>query len=413
MSPIPAKILMHLHRPPLPMDGGDKRRVMGILNYFRSHQDLLEIDGFGGNTVGAREWTQQDILNLKPYIHNFYLYQGETNLFDFIYSRSQSFYYQKLLGQQLPIDSDYFAPPNYVKFVKKLIKQSNYNYLWLNYIQYAALATHLEQNTNIKIFIDIHDLGCQGRLVMNDIDYLKKLQFDYQKNLLKEVKLLSKFDRIIVNSQAELEILNSYVAAEKLVFIPHLIDDQINTQNLPPYTQRSFNYDLLFVGTGRSPNLQAINFFIQDIFPQLIAQKPDITLALVGSINQVVKIPAQLRHNIINLGYVEDLTTVYLKTRVMICPLLKGAGTKVKLQEALAYALPIVTTTVGASGLRLEDGVNAYITDNPQVFVSKILTLLNHQQLCQQFSLAANLTFQQHYASSQIYNKLNQLFEIH
>ncbi|MGL4879887.1 MAG: hypothetical protein ACRC8K_02335, partial [Waterburya sp.] len=112
MSLTPTKILMHLHRPPLPMDGGDKRRVMGILNYFRNHQDVFAIDGFGGNTVGSREWTQQDILNLKPHIKNFYLYQGENNLLDFIYSRSQSFYYQKLLGQQLPIDSDYSAPPN-------------------------------------------------------------------------------------------------------------------------------------------------------------------------------------------------------------------------------------------------------------------------------------------------------------
>ncbi|MGL6345204.1 MAG: glycosyltransferase family 4 protein [Waterburya sp.] len=412
MSSIPTKILMHLHRPPLPMDGGDKRRVMGILNYFRSHQDVFAIDGFGGNTVGSREWTQQDILNLKPHLKNFYLYQGENNLLDFIYSRSQSFYYQKLLGQQLPIDSEYSAPPNYVKFVKKLIKQGNYNYLWLNYIEYAALATHLQHQSKIKIFIDIHDLGCQGRLAMNDIDYLKKLRFDYQKNLLKEVKLLNKFDRVIVNSQSEIEILNSYIAGEKLVLIPHLIDDQINTQNIPPYTQRSFNYDLLFVGTGRSPNLQAINFFLQDIFPQLIAHKPNITLALVGSINQVITIPTQLSHNIINLGYVEDLSTAYLKTRVIICPLLKGAGTKVKLQEALAYALPIVTTTVGASGLQLKDGVNAYITDNPEAFVTKILTLLNQEQLCQQFSLAANLTFQQHYASSQIYKKLNQLFEI-
>jgi glycosyltransferase involved in cell wall biosynthesis len=412
MSPILTKILMHLHRPPLPMDGGDKRRVMGILNYFRSHQNILEIDGFGGNTVGGIEWTQQDILNLKPYIKNFNLYRGENNLLDFIYSRTQSFYYQKIFGQQLPIDSDYSAPPNYVKFVKKLVEKGNYNYLWLNYIEYAALATHLQQHQNLKIFIDIHDLGCQGRLVINDIDYLKKLRFDYQKNLLKEGKLLNKFDRVIVNSQQEMEILSSYIATEKLVFIPHLIDDQINTQNIPAYTQREFKYDLLFVGTGRSPNLQAINFFIKDIFPQLIAHKPNITLALVGSINQVIKIPTQLRQNITNLGYVEDLATVYLATKVMICPLLKGAGTKVKLQEALTYALPIVTTTVGASGLKLEDGVNAYITDNPQVFATKILTLLNHEQLCQQFSLAANFTFQQYYASNQIYNKLNQLFEI-
>ena len=266
MSPVRSKILVHLHRPPLPVDGGDKRRVMGILNYFRSRQDFLLVDGFGGNTVGEIRWTEGDILKLKPYINNFQLYRGEANLLDFVYSRSKSFYYQKILGQQLPIDTDYFAPPNYVKFVEKLIEGGGYDYLWLNYIEYAALAANLKKYSTIKIFIDIHDLGCQSRLVMNDIDYLKKLKFDYQTNLIKEGKLLNKFERVIVNSQQEIDILNSYMTKEKLLLIPHLVEDDLDTQNITPYIHRKFNYDLLFVGTGRSPNLEAMNFFCEIFF---------------------------------------------------------------------------------------------------------------------------------------------------
>ena len=412
MSPKRCKVLVHLHRPPIPVDGGDKRRVIGILNYFRSRQDVLQVDGFGGNTVGRIEWTEADVLAVKPLINNFQLYQGEANLFDFIYSRSKSFYYQRILSQQLPIDTDYYAPPGYVQFVKELIDQQKYDYLWLNYLDYAPLATQLKKSSNIKILIDIHDLACQGRLVMNDIDYLKKLKFDYQKNLIKEGKLLNKFDQIIVNSLQEIKTLKSYVAAEKLTLIPHLLDSEINTKNIVSYSQREFNYDLLFVGTGRSPNLRGMNFFLEHVFPKIIAQQPDVTLALAGSIKQVIKIPAQFSDNIITLGYVENLSTIYLQTKVNICPLLKGAGTKVKLQEALAYALPIVTTTVGASGLKLQDGVNAYIADESEVFANKVLALLNDEQLRQEFSLAANLTFQEDYASEGIYQKLDRLFQI-
>ena len=412
MSPKRYKVLVHLHRPPIPVDGGDKRRVMGILNYFRSRQDFLQVDGFGGNTTGRIEWAEADVLAVKPLVNNFQLYQGEANLFDFIYSRSKSFYYQRILGQQLPIDTDYYAPPGYVQFVKKLIDQEKYDYLWLNYLDYAPLATQLKKYSNIKILIDIHDLACQGRLVMNDIDYLKKLKFDYQKNLIKEGKLLNKFDQVIVNSLQEIKILNSYVAAEKLTLIPHLLDSEINTKNIVPYIQREFNYDLLFVGTGRSPNLRGMNFFLEHVFPKIVAQKPDVNLVLVGSIERVVKIPAKFSDHIITLGYVENLSTIYLHTKVNICPLLKGAGTKVKLQEALAYTLPIVTTTVGASGLKLKDGVNAYIADEPQVFANKVLALLNDEQLLQEFSLAANVTFQEDYASERISQKLDRLFKI-
>lgn len=57
-----------------------------------------------------------------------------------------------------PIDTDYFAPPNYVRYVKKLVQQEQYDYLWLNYIEYAALAIQLKKDFKLKIFIDIHDL---------------------------------------------------------------------------------------------------------------------------------------------------------------------------------------------------------------------------------------------------------------
>lgn len=404
-----SKILLHLHRPPFPVDGGDKQRLIGMLNYFRDRQDFLMLDGFGGNTAGKIEWTEQDVSLLQPYIDNFQYYPGDRNLLDFVYSRSKSFYYQKILGQQLPIDTDYFAPPNYVQFVKKLVERGQYDYLWLNYIEYAALAIHLKKYFNLKIFIDIHDLGCQGRLVINELEHLQKLKFNYQKNLVKEANLLNKFDCIIVNSQSEIDILSTYIAAEKLVCIPHLLET-VNQQDVIPYEQRNFDYDLLFVATGRDPNLKAMIFFLQEIFPHVVREKPNVTFALVGSINQVVEIPDRLSKNIINLGYVKDLASIYLRTKINICPLLKGAGTKVKLQEALAYALPIVTTSVGASGLKLENDFNTFITDEAQVFATKILALLDDEQLCRKFSAAASLTFQKHYVNEQVYKQLDNLF---
>ena len=384
---------------------------MGILNYLRDRQDLIAVDGFGGNTKGRVEWTEKNAALLEPYFNSFQYYRGEANLVDLVYSRSKSFYYQKILRQQLPIDTDYFVPPNYVRFVKKLVRQKQYDYIWLNYIEYAALAIQLKKHSNLKTIIDIHDLACQGRIVMGDLKYLQKLKFDYQANLIKEGNLLNKFDRVIVNSLEEKNILSSYVAVEKLILIPHLIET-VDLNNILPYNHRKFDYDLLFVGTGRSPNVNAINFFIQDIFPHIIEHKPDVLLALVGSVSKVVEIPDKLSKNIINIGYVEDLTSIYLSTRINICPLLKGAGTKVKLQEALAYALPIVTTTVGASGLNLENDVNCYIADEAKIFATKILTLLDNEQLRHSFSAAASLTFKKYYAKKQVYKKLDNLFKI-
>ena len=151
---------------------------------------------------------------------------------------------------------------------------------------------------------------------------------------------------------------------------------------------------------------------MRDIFPRIVTQKPDIKLLLVGSINEVISIPLNLAKNIICLGYVDNLAKVYLQTRLVICSLLKGAGTKVKLQEALAYSLPIITTNIGASGLRLTNAVNAWITDDPHVFAAQTLALLENEQLSRQFSEAANLTFQKYYANATVYKQLDSLFGI-
>jgi glycosyltransferase involved in cell wall biosynthesis len=54
------------------------------------------------------------------------------------------------------------------------------------------------------------------------------------------------------------------------------------------------------------------------------------------------QIDASFKENVDCLGYVPDLADIYFKSRVAICPLITGAGTKFKLVEAMAYAMPII-----------------------------------------------------------------------
>ena len=68
-------------------------------------------------------------------------------------------------------------------------------------------------------------------------------------------------------------------------------------------------------------------------------------------------------------GYVRDVSPYFLRSRIFVAPLRFGAGMKGKIGQALSYALPVVTTPVGAEGLGLRDGENAVIADaDPQAF---------------------------------------------
>ena len=411
MSQAKKKVLFHL---PIPIDfgsyNGTQGRVLGVLKYLRDRKDFFEVDAIGGNKFGIPEWGSAQKKEILNFVNNVFVYEGERNLFDFLYTRSQSFYHQKLLRQQLPVDSDYFAPPGYVKFLGNLISQKKYDFLWINNLDYAHLAA--KKFAQVPTIIDMHDITSRFRLVRKNIPEFEKLKFDYESNFTREVKLINKFDTVIIDAQDERKILSSHLPTNKLHLVPTLIEGLSYESNIIPYKGREFKYDLLFVGANNQPNKDGLNFFLNSIFPEIVRRKPDIQFVIAGKIVGEIQIDPCFKENIDCLGYVPDLADIYLKSRVAICPLVTGAGTKFKLVEAMAYAMPIVATKISASALSLIDGVNAFVTDDPRVYAEQILCLLNEPELAQKISQEVAITFKNEHSSSAVYSKLDEILGI-
>jgi glycosyltransferase involved in cell wall biosynthesis len=260
--------------------------------------------------------------------------------------------------------------------------------------------------------IDLHDITSNFRLVRKNISYSKGLKFDYQSNFSREIKLVNKFDKVIIDAQDERTILSSHLPSEKLCLVPILIEGLSYESNIVPYQGREFKYDLLFVGANNQPNKDGLNFFLDSVFPEIVRRKPDTRFAIAGKIVREIQIDVSLQLNVDCFGYVPNLADIYLKSRVAICPLISGAGTKFKLVEAMAYAMPIVATKISASALSLIDGVNAFVTDDPSVYANQILRLLNEPELAQKISEEIAVTFKNEHSSSAVYSKLDEILGI-
>jgi glycosyltransferase involved in cell wall biosynthesis len=411
------RILVHL---PIPISpdklNGTNGRVLGMLKYFHDRRDQFSVDAIAGNKFGNKghdvtdpEWTESCQQELLKFVDNIFVYRGENNWFDFVYTRSQSFYHQKLLRQQLPVDSDYFAPPGYVSFMKKLLAQKAYDFIWINNLDYAHLASNL-RSPAIQTVIDIHDITSRFRLVRKKIAYSKDLKFDYQANFAREINLLDRFGKVIVDSQYERDVLAQRLPPDKLYFIPSQVSGLDNGANSIPYENRSFDYDVLFVGSDNQPNREGLEFFLGSVLPLIVAQKPNVRISIAGRISSAIEIDKALTKNITCLGYIPDLAELYLKSRLVICPLRIGSGTKFKLVEAMAYAMPIVTTVHCASALSLVDGINAFIADDPDIYAKQVLRLIDDTELAGKFSQQIATTFATQHASSAIYSKLDAIF---
>ncbi|MGL4622984.1 MAG: glycosyltransferase [Chroococcidiopsis sp.] len=411
MKPAKKKILFHL---PMPIDfssyNGTQGRVFGMLKYFSDRKDFFEVDAVGDNKFGVIDWGLTQKQEILKCVDNIFVYEGERNLVNFFYTRSQSLYYQKLLRQQLPVDSDYFAPPGYVKYMRQLISQKNYDFIWINNLDYAHLAAG--KTSKATRIIDMHDITSRFRMVRKNIPGFDRLKFDYESNFQREVQLIDKFDRVIIDAQNEKKILSSHLEANKLDLVPTLIEGLSGESNRVPYYRREFKYDLLFVGANNQPNKDGLNFFLDSVFPEIICRKPDTKFAIAGKIVKEIQIDVFCKKNIDCLGYVPDLADIYLKSRVAICPLITGAGTKFKLVEAMAYAMPIVATKISASAISSIDGVNCFTTDDPRIYAERVIYLLNEPKLARKFSREIAKTFEKEHSGASVYSRLDRIFGI-
>lgn len=411
MSQAKKKVLFHL---PLPIEpqgfNGTQGRILGVLKYFTDRKDFFEVDAVAGNQFKLPKWTLEHKQEALKFVDNVFLYEGERNLFDFLYAKSQSFYHQKLLRQQLPIDSDYLVRPGYVKFVRNLISHNKYDFVWINIVDHAHLAA--KKTSQTTTIIDMHDIMSNFRLTRRNISYAKHLKFDYESNLRREIGLVNKFDKVIIDAQNEKAILSSHVSSRKLHLVPTLIEGINHKSNTIPYQDREFKYDLMFVGANNQPNKDGLKFFLDSVFPEIVRRKPDTRFIIVGKILQDIQVDASFKENIDCLGYVPDLAEIYFKSRVAICPLINGAGTKYKLVEAMAYAMPIAATKISASALNLVDGLNAFVTDEPGIYAKQILRLLNEPELAQKISEEVAVTFKNEHSSSAVYSKLDEILSI-
>ena len=128
------------------------------------------------------------------------------------------------------------------------------------------------------------------------------------------------------------------------------------------------------------PNEDAVIYFADAILPRIRAEIPDATLTVVGR-NPTARLrEAAARAAIDVTGTVDDVRPSIGEAAVYVVPLRAGGGTRLKIFEALAMAKPVISTTVGAEGLGLEDGRHFVAADDPDAFADSVIGLLRNPE---------------------------------
>ncbi len=139
----------------------------------------------------------------------------------------------------------------------------------------------------------------------------------------------------------------------------------------------------VFLGNVESgPNADAIEFFANDVLPALRSQSPGATLDVIGP-GATPAIVERYASRIHFRGFADDLGAALAEYDLLVAPLRFGGGTKLKVLDAMAYGIPVVTTAVGAEGLWLTHGEHAWLAERPPEIAHGILQIKRDAELAQ------------------------------
>jgi glycosyltransferase involved in cell wall biosynthesis len=146
-------------------------------------------------------------------------------------------------------------------------------------------------------------------------------------------------------------------------------------QNMPgpkPFNERD---GILFIGGFRHPpNLDAINWYVENVLPILRKKAPQLITTIIGS-NAPPSLQKFAASDFVIAGFVEDVTDHYHHAKLSISPLRYGAGVKGKVNLSMRYGVPVVATSVSTEGMYLDDGINVLVANSPEAFADAVIRL--------------------------------------
>lgn len=165
----------------------------------------------------------------------------------------------------------------------------------------------------------------------------------------------------------------------------------VDTHQIQPIARESGSRNILTMGTlYYPPNADGIRWFLQEVFPLVLKKMPDVTITIVGKNppRDFVRLAEDPKSGVIVTGFVEELDPYFAKSALMVIPVRAGGGMRVRILEAFARAMPVVTTTVGLEGIDAQPGRDVLVSDMPSDFADSVLRLMQDKSL--QATLASN-----------------------
>ncbi|KKP93689.1 MAG: hypothetical protein UR98_C0003G0059 [Parcubacteria group bacterium GW2011_GWA1_36_12] len=220
-----------------------------------------------------------------------------------------------------------------------------------------------------------------------------------------EKKVAQKFKNWIISSPLD----EKYLKRVGLKINTHVVPNAVNIDYFKSSTANFEQNTLLFSGLMDKPvNIDAAVFFAREIFPLIKKEVADVKLYIVGP-NPSIKVRNLNSDGIFVKGHVKDLRQFIAKSQIVVAPIRIATGVRNKILQGWAMGKPVVSTTIGAEGLKARDGENILIADSATKFADDVVKILKNKQLYNKLAKNGRKTVEAKYSYQSISNNLEEV----
>ncbi len=215
-----------------------------------------------------------------------------------------------------------------------------------------------------------------------------------------EIPIYKNFDKIFAICRTDQTYITK-ISGKKVEVLPPVINKPAK------YIKNRINGSILFIGSLKwYPNKDAIYWFLTKIYPMIIKKLPNVKIDIIGHLPR--RTVFQNYPGVVFHGYQKDIEKFYQKAGVFIVPVRYGSGIRIKVLEAIAHKIPIVSTTSGLAGIEIKSLEDFLIADKPKEFSEKVLLVLTDKEIRKQIIESQtesidNIYFNENYISSQLF----------
>jgi len=377
-----------------PTAGGPQLRIENSIIALNRVSDLHILSRVDKRTLGGDAADKY----FREHCREFVYLPSITGLSDNRYIRKCQRISRKLL-RELLFEND-------VDFIIDYAEKINIDILWFGYgnISYPLIKEIKKKRPSFKIVCDTDSVW--SRYILRELPYendpVRRKQIERAGKLKEqeEREWVNLCDVTTAVSHVDAEYYRSIAAEKQRIHVFSNVIDVGSYQNSPPPPVGFKTPSIYLAGTFghyHSPMDRAARWVIEDVLPLVRKVIPHVHFYIVGRNSNLLF--GQLNDpGITATGKLDSVLPYLCNTDVALVPLKFESGTRFKILEAGACKVPLVSTTLGAEGLPVVDGVHILIGDEPHDFAQAIIKLLNDRSLANQLAQNCHQIVTEHFS---------------